>query len=323
MVIREYNEQDIDQIINLNQTVFSQQEHFALNRDRNWFEWKNLKNPFGESIITVAENEDKEIVGSRVFWAWKFKIRINEFLAYQPIDTVVNPKYQGKGLFYKMNKEALNIAVRKNSSFIFNFPNQNSIRGNLNMGWNYVSQLIWYVKLRKVGYFFHQNEKSENLADLKDYEITEEKIKNIKFTENYDGYIKAIKSHDFLKWRYIEHPFFTYGIIYYENNKKQIWGIFSINNVGNQREMFVVDIIGDYRLIDGLLKEIKKVSKEFDVSIIYILNNPYIENTQMFKNGYIKLKNKNLVCLPLNLQIEEKLLNYNNWEIFGGLHDAL
>ena len=62
MVIREYTEQDIDQIINLNQTVFSQQEHFALNRDRNWFEWKNLKNPFGESIITVAENEDKEIV---------------------------------------------------------------------------------------------------------------------------------------------------------------------------------------------------------------------------------------------------------------------
>jgi hypothetical protein len=43
----------------------------------------------------------------------------------------------------------------------------------------------------------------------------------------------------------------------------------------------------------------------------------------MFKSGYIKLKNKNLVCLPLNLCLEGKLLNYNEWEMFVGLHDAL
>ena len=43
----------------------------------------------------------------------------------------------------------------------------------------------------------------------------------------------------------------------------------------------------------------------------------------MLKNGYIKLKNKNPVCLPLDLQLEEKLLKYNNWEILGGLHDVL
>lgn len=54
-----------------------------------------------------------------------------------------------------------------------------------------------------------------------------------------------------------------------------------------------------------------------------MLSNPYIENSQMIKNGYIKLKNKNLVCMPLYPQIEEKFLNYSNWEMFGGVHDAL
>lgn len=87
--------------------------------------------------------------------------------------------------------------------------------------------------------------------------------------------------------------------------------------------MFVVDIIGDYRLIEGLLKKVNEAAKEFNVSVVYILRNPYFNDLQMFKSGYIKLKNKNLVCLPLNLCLEGKLLKYNEWEMFGGLHDAL
>ena len=323
IIIREYNTKDIDQIIELNQRVFSKQEHFEIKRDRVWFEWKNLKNPFGESIIIVSENENKEIVGSRIFWAWKFKIRMNEFLAYQPIDTVVDPNYQGKGLFYKMTKKALDIALEKNSSFIFNFPNQNSLPGNLNLGWSYVSKLIWYVKIKNPGYVFNQNKQAESLSDLKNYKITEEKIKDIKFKDNFDGKVKATKSFSFIKWRYIDHPFFNYGIITYKKNKKEICGIFSINNIGNYREMFVVDIIGDYRLIEGLLKKVNEAAKEFNVSVVYILRNPYFNDLQMFKSGYIKLKNKNLVCLPLNLCLEGKLLKYNEWEMFGGLHDAL
>ena len=172
-------------------------------------------------IIIVSENENKEIVGSRIFWAWKFKIRMNEFLAYQPIDTVVNPNYQGKGLFYKMTKKALDIALEKNSSFIFSFPNQNSLPGYLNLGWSYVSKLIWYVKIKNPGYVFNRNKKAESLLDLKNYKITEEKIKDIKFKDNFDGKVKSTKSFSFIKWRYIDHPFFNYGIITYKKIKKK------------------------------------------------------------------------------------------------------
>lgn len=244
-------------------------------------------------------------------------------MAYQPADTVVDPNYQGKGLFNRMTKKALEVAEEKKGAFIFNFPNQNSLPGYLNLGWNYVSKLNWYVKIKNPRYFLNQNKKAENLSNLKNYKIIEEKIKDIKFKDNFDGYIKAIKSFDFVKWRYLEHPFFDYGMVSYESSRKKVWSVFSINNVGNYREMFVVDIIGDYRLIKGLLKNVNTVAKEFNVSVIYILKNPYFNDLQMFKNGYIKLKNKNLVCLPLDLQLEEKLLKYNNWEIFGGLHDAL
>jgi len=43
----------------------------------------------------------------------------------------------------------------------------------------------------------------------------------------------------------------------------------------------------------------------------------------MLKNVYMTLRNKNLVCLSIKLELEPKLLDYNQWEMFGGLHDAL
>jgi len=97
MTIREYSEKDIEQIVDLNQKVFSQQEHFDIKRDEKWFRWKNIDSPFGKSIVIVAESEDGEIVGSRVFWPWKFGIGTSELLAYQTAGTVVEPEYQGRG----------------------------------------------------------------------------------------------------------------------------------------------------------------------------------------------------------------------------------
>ncbi len=51
MTIREYSERDIEQIVALNQRVFSEQEHFDITRDEKWFRWKNIDNHFGKSIV--------------------------------------------------------------------------------------------------------------------------------------------------------------------------------------------------------------------------------------------------------------------------------
>ena len=323
MTIREYSERDIEQIVALNQRVFSEQEHFDITRDEKWFRWKNIDNPFGKSIVIVAENENGEIIGSRIFWPWKFKIRMSEFIAYQPIDAVVDPKYQGKGLFYTMTVEALKIALNNEAAFIFNFSNKNSLPRNLSFGWSFVSKLIWYVKVVNPPYILNMDKKAKNVHELGDYKLTESVVKEIKFRTNFDGYIKSVRSLEFVKWRYLNHPFFTYGTVHFTEGKKTIWAVFSVNSVGKYREMFVVDILGDYNLIGGLLSEVKQAAKNFDISAIYILKNPYIDGRQMLKSGYVVLKNKNLVCLPIRLELESKLLDYTQWEMFGGLHDAL
>jgi len=323
MTIREYSEKDIEQIIDLNQRVFSQQEHFDIIRDEKWFRWKNIDSPFGKSIVIVAENEDGEIVGSRVFWPWKFRIRTSEVLAYQPADTVVDPEYQGRNLFYEMTKKAIDISVEKNCAFLFNFPNHNSIRGYLNLGWFFLGKLVWYVKLKNPKYILSMNKKAENIHELGNYKLTEDAIEKIKFRTGFDGYIKTARSLEFARWRYLDHPLFTYGVVNFTDEKRSILGIFSISNVEKFREMFVVDIFGDYRLIGGLLVKLREAAKYFNVSAIYVLKNPYIDGKQMLRNGYVVLRNKNLVCLPIKLELEPKLLDYNQWEMFGGLYDVL
>ena len=323
MTIREYSERDIEQIVTLNQRVFSEQEHFDITRDGKWFRWKNIDNPFGKSIVIVAENENGEIIGSRIFWPWKFKIRMSEFIAYQPADTVVDPEYQGRNLFYDMTKKAIDITLENNGAFLFNFPNKNSIHGYLRLGWTFVGKLVWYVRINNPKYILNMNRKAENVHELGDYKLTESAVDEIKFRTNFDGYIKSVRSLEFVKWRYLNHPFFTYGSVHFTEGKKTIWAIFSVNSVGKYREMFVVDIFGDYNLIGGLLSEVKQAAKNFSVSAIYILKNPYIDGRQMLKSGYVVLKNKNLVCLPIRLELEPRLLDYTQWEMFGGLHDAL
>jgi predicted N-acetyltransferase YhbS len=321
--IREYIEEDIPKIIKLNQEVFSSQEHFNIQRNEKWFKWKNLDSPFGKSLIVVAENENSEIVGSRLFWPWEFQSRMTKLKAYQPADTVVHPDFRGKGLFYKMTKKALELSKKENTDVIFNFPNKNSLPGYLNLGWSYVNKLEWFVKVKNPFYFFNKNKKAKNLKDLNNFNLTLQKIGRIKEKISYDEKLKTKKTEDFLKWRYLENPNYKYGLITVSEKRKTLNAIFSINEMGNYRELFIVDIIGNFNLINNLVKEINYVSNEFKVSIIYILKNYKFDKKSFYQRGYIKLKNKNLVTLPLNLCLENKVKDYKNWEIFGGLHDAL
>ena len=109
IVVRRAEDSDKEQIIDLIESVFSKQEYYANNRTLEWWNWKYEKNVFGKSIIIVAEDNSK-IVGTRILWAWKFVLEETILKAYMPVDTVVHPEYQGKGLFLSIAREAMQIS---------------------------------------------------------------------------------------------------------------------------------------------------------------------------------------------------------------------
>ncbi len=317
--IRLYKKEDIPHIVNLLNEVFKKQQYFDLTRDVNWWNWKYETNVFGKSIIVVAEDNSK-IIGARCLWPWEFCCRGEIIKAYQPVDTVVHPDYQGQGIFKKMNIYAVDFAIKDDAKLLYNFSNKNSIHGNLKLGWHFVSKLEWWIKIKKPLNLLKSKKNDEKKKVFDPITPLDEKdLLYIKDSRTYSELLKTKKDRDFLEWRYLKNPFFKYGIVKID----KFVCVYIITGNSKSKTMTVVDFIGEKSSCFPLIKKINKIGKECNVDFITFLNDNTTMNKGLNKYGYIKIKEKNLVALPLNISLENKVLNYKNWAIFGGLHDSL
>lgn len=325
IVIRRAEDSDKEQIIELIERVFSGQEYFASNRSLEWWNWKYEKNVFGKPIHMVA-TADERIVGFRSFWPWEFVCRGQTLKAYQPVDTVVHPDYQGKGLFIRLTVKAVEQAMKIKTDLLFNFPNHNSLPGYLKLGWNYVAKLPWLVKPIKPFHLLKTLKNKEKAIPVEldeKYRITPEICDEFPERESFDGVLRTKQSKEFLWWRYGENLFFNYGAFQVKEGRKKLSAIFEVNQKGTRREMIIVDILGSSELIIKLFKELIGVAKSMNVDFMTtIMTNGY-EMQKLRSLGFMKVRKKNLVALPLNLSLENKAINIDNWRIVGGMHDSI
>lgn len=325
IAIREASPADTDQILALMDEVFSKQQYFASTRSRESWNWKYEKNVFGKPIHIVATS-DERIVGFRSFWPWELVCRGQVLKAYQPVDTVVHPDYQGKGLFTRLTVKAVELAMKINTDLLFNFPNQNSLPGYLKLGWNYVAKLPWLVKPLKPFHLLKtlKNKEKATPVELDEkYRITPELCSDMVERENFDGLLRTKQSKEFLWWRYGENLFFKYGALQVNEGRKKLSAIFEVNQKGTRREMIIVDILGSSELIKKLFKELINIGKTMNVDFMTtIMTNGY-EVEKLRSLGFMKVRKKNLVALPLNLSLENKAINIDNWRIVGGMHDSI
>ncbi|NMB26680.1 MAG: GNAT family N-acetyltransferase [Tissierellia bacterium] len=119
---------------------------FNLDYNMDWFNWKYMDNIYGDSYLVLAYDGNK-LVGIRSFW----RNDINGHLSYQPCDTAVLKEYRGRGIFSKMSLIALE---KIKDAFIYNFPNENSLPGNLKLGWKvnkycYLKPVLSRTKLKQ------------------------------------------------------------------------------------------------------------------------------------------------------------------------------
>ncbi|HPD39422.1 MAG TPA: GNAT family N-acetyltransferase [Mesotoga infera] len=323
--IRSIVENEKQQVIDLLNEVFQAQEYFTNNRTQEWWNWKYERNVFGKPIHIVATS-DERLVGFRSFWPWEFICRGQVLKAYQPVDTVVHPDFQGLGLFTKLTVKALKQASEIGADLLFNFPNQNSLPGYLKLGWNYVSKLSWLVKPLRPFHLLKTLKNKEKAIPVEldeKYRITPEMCDELIERESFDGLLRTRQSKEFLWWRYGENLFFKYGALQVSEGRKKLSAIFEVNQKGTRREMIIVDILGSSELIRKLFKELIIVAKSVNVDFVTtIVTNGY-EMEKLRSLGFMKVRKKNLVALPLNLSLENKAISVDNWRIVGGMHDAL
>ncbi len=324
--VRELKNEDIPNVIELLNMVFSELGYFETPMDNSWWKWRYELSPFGQPIHLVAENSSGNIVGFRSFWPWELIFKGLTLKAYQPQATVVHPSFRRMGIFREMNLEALNRAKKEGADLLFNFPNQASLPGYLSMGWHFVSKIPWLVKplrpLAIVSSFFSRD-KARPLELGKNYALKEKHCLELTDSEAPNGFIRTKVSPEFFKWRYLDHPFFHYGFHSFSSGDKWMSGIFSVVQKGCRKEMYLVDLSGHPEFLSSFARELTAIAKEMGVSFIAtILASDYrMEN--LWKHGFIKYRRKNMIALALNEGIMGKAYDLKYWKLVGGMHDTL
>ena len=111
------------------------------------FRWKHLDNPFGRSLLLVAEHQDR-LIGLRAFMRWRFRAGGRVLEAVRAVDTATHPDFQGMGVFSRLTRAALD-AMEGRVDLVFNTPNGKSGPGYLKLGWREVGRVPVAVRVRR------------------------------------------------------------------------------------------------------------------------------------------------------------------------------
>jgi len=324
--VRLASESDKDEVLNLLNSVFEKQQRSQNTRNEHYWNWKFRNSVFGSSILTVADDASK-IVGVDHLWPWEFCFKGELLKAVQPCDTVVHPNFRGRGLFKKMRRFGLNQAEKRGCRMAFNFPNENSLPGNLSLGATYLGKITWWVRILRPVHLV-----TNKLFDLKrmNFILPEEYRLKSDYLDRLSGmnkpderFIQIHRPQGFHQWRYSDHPSRTYGMAKIREGNKETALIFTVVQNGARREMVVVDFIGDFCSKKSIVQSMVGVAKRLDVDFIAVMNNNMYGIDRFWSNLFIKKKLKNMVVLPVNSEFDEIFFSYEHWSMVAGLHDSI
>jgi hypothetical protein len=321
--IRQANDKDKDSIINLLNEVFIDQQRSDILRDNYYFEWKFKNSPFGDSILTVSEFKG-EIIGFDHLWPWKLDYMNNTVLAYEACDSAVNKNFRGNRLLQRMRSYGIEQAKKNNASLMFNFPNNQSLKTNINYGYQYLGKISWWVKILKpfevASLFFNSKSNKNSFTDELEYEELDLKILDEVSTKYpLKSHITIHRDFDYFNYRYAQHPTRRYGMLSFDN---RVSAIYTINNNKGFREMVVTDVLGDIQLVKRLLNSIVKVAKKNSCAFIAIMNDNYMLN-KLWGKGFVKKKEKNFTVYPINDSYYNIITHISSWNMSASMHDSI
>ena len=217
-----------------------------LPKSAEYFIWKHIENPFGESKVLLAK-ENNEIIGVRAFMYWNWVCGEEEIKTVRAVDTATLPSHQGKGIFKKLTLQAVDECTKEGTEFVFNSPNKISIIGYLKMGWYENGKMPIYINAGSLLPRIYSEKSVDKLLSVYDIQASLNQldsgwgIKNSK-THFHTGINKA-----FLKWRYQDCPVASYGAVIVPGSFGIVFRLKKVNKFIELRicELWTEEIGGD------------------------------------------------------------------------------
>ena len=122
-------------------------------RDRAFFRWKHLENPFGPSpgwaaFLPGGRGDGDRLVAFRTLLRWELADGDRRLRLVRAVDTATDPEYQGRGLFRRLTMQAVEELTADGVDAVFNTPNDQSRPGYLKMGWSVLGRPTLMVQPR-------------------------------------------------------------------------------------------------------------------------------------------------------------------------------
>ena len=161
MLVRNSKQVDLTEIVNLLKQSLGES---LIPKSENFWRWKHVENPFGQSPVLVAE-ENNKLIGVRAFMLWQWQLNGKTLKAARAVDTATHPNHQGKGIFKKLTLQLIEDCKQNHVDFIFNTPNKNSMPGYLKMGWIKAGRLPMRLRfITPFEEFFFRNKVTQQIS---------------------------------------------------------------------------------------------------------------------------------------------------------------
>jgi predicted acetyltransferase len=273
--------------------------------------WKYLENPLKENLILVYEDR-KKIVGEEAIVPFKAYFKGKILKIGHSVDSMVLNEYRGKGIFKKLALKSLKEGKERGYSYFYGFPNKNSLpiyTKKLNwMSFGYIRRWIFPLNLNilslkfKIDFSFLSPlfKIGKNLLK-RDYGF--ERVYNF---NGVDVYLENLKKHydifllrdeDFLKWRYLDHPYYKYDIF---KDDKNIF-VLRIKDVDIKRGTIEEFIYSDYLSFSKILSFSIKyfIENNVDLIDIWVRKGDPLEKILFYK-GFIPYQKRLIIIYPFD-----------------------
>lgn len=229
---------DLDAILDVLRAALG--ETPLLRRTPELFEWKHERNPFGKSIVLVAQ-AGARIAGVRAMMRWDLATSDGATVrCVRPVDTATHPDFTRRGIFRRLTLEALDLARANEIDLVFNTPNEKSGAGYEKMGWRQVGRIgvLARPRLRRA-----VPTSTDRVPTLDELMPAGQPYHPTVVESRPPSGLRTTRDENYLRWRFAEHPTARYGLIGSRYGRGGV--IVRPSTRGGRAELVVSDILGD------------------------------------------------------------------------------
>lgn len=302
--VRLFEERDLPEVLNLLKSSLG--ESVSLRRTPELFAWKHIDNPFGRSIMLVAEDQGT-IAGFRAFMRWELDSPdMGRLRCVRAVDTATHPDYRRRGVFRRLTQAALDVATDQGIDMVFNTPNPRSGAGYLTMGWSEVGAIRPLASPARG--LLRRGAETEKLPEPADFVDPAAAVGERGGVDRGPLGLRTPRSAEYHIWRFQRHPTARYVQI----DGREGAAVARLAFRGKRRELLISDVYGEG--MHQTIRRCRRVARTSYIGAFFSQGSP--ERRAAYRAGLAPVPGAKLTLMARPLRpLDVDVTDLGQWDL--------